>query len=59
MTDYRQAALEYARQHHPEFLNDMAAIVAIPSVSTDPEATGDIQRAAAWVAARTRSAGDG
>ena len=57
MTDHRQAALAYARQHHTEFLNDMAAIVAIPSVSTDPEATGDIQRAAAWVAARLEALG--
>ncbi len=57
MTDHRQAALDYASQHKAEFLNDMAALVAIPSVSTDPEAKADMQRAADWVAARLESLG--
>lgn len=57
MTEHRQAALDYASQHKAEFLKDMSALVAIPSVSTNPDATTDIQRAAAWVAAKLESLG--
>jgi len=57
MTDHRQAALDYASQHQTEFLNDMAALVAIPSISTDPEAQSDVRRAAEWIAARLESLG--
>jgi acetylornithine deacetylase/succinyl-diaminopimelate desuccinylase-like protein len=57
MTDHLQAALDYASQHQAKFLDDMAALVAIPSVSTDPGAVADIQRAAAWVAAHLEALG--
>ena len=57
MTDHRQAALAYASQHHTEFLDDMSALVAIPSVSTDPGAAAELQRAAAWVAAKLEALG--
>lgn len=57
MSDHRQAALEYARQHKTDFLNALKELVAIPSVSTDPEAKADVERAAEWVAARLKSLG--
>ena len=49
MSDHRESALSYAREHHPDFLEKMKEIIAIPSVSTDPERAGDIKRAAEWL----------
>lgn len=40
------------------YLDELAEFVAIPSVSTDPTHAGDVRRAADWVAARLRRAGD-
>ncbi len=57
MIDQRQAALEYARQHQTEFLDSLKALVAIPSISTDPEAKAEMTRAAEWVAARLKALG--
>ena len=57
MTDHRQAALAYARQHNPEFLNALKEIVAIPSISTDPEHKSDIKRAAEWLVERLKQLG--
>lgn len=57
MTDQRQQALAYAREHQTEFLNSMRELVAIPSVSTTPEAADDVRRAAEWVAARLKQLG--
>ena len=57
MIDHRQAALDYASRHKTEFFNDMAALVAIPSISTDPEAKADVRRAAEWIAARLGALG--
>ena len=55
--DHRQAALDYASRHKTEFLSAMRELVAIPSVSTDPQAKAEIQRAAEWLAARLESLG--
>ena len=57
MTDHRQAALDYASQHKAKFLNDMAALVAIPSVSTDPTNADDVKQAATWVANQLKALG--
>jgi len=57
MTDQRQAALDYARQHQTEFLDSLKALVAIPSISTDPEAKVEMTRAAEWVADRLKALG--
>lgn len=57
MTDHRQAALEYARQHQAEYLQNLKEFVAIPSVSTLDEHKGDMQRAAEWVCAKLHSMG--
>jgi len=57
MSDHRSLALQYAHAHKENFLNTLKELIAIPSVSTDPERAGDIQRAAQWVANRLTSLG--
>jgi len=57
MTDSRQAAREYARQHQQEFLDRLKEFVSIASVSTDPDARPEIRRAAEWVAERLKALG--
>ena len=42
---------------HEELRDALAELIAIPSVSADPEHAGDIEAAAAWVAERIRAAG--
>jgi acetylornithine deacetylase/succinyl-diaminopimelate desuccinylase-like protein len=44
-------AVTYARQNHPRFLNELKALLRIPSVSTLPEHKGDCRRAAEMLAA--------
>jgi acetylornithine deacetylase/succinyl-diaminopimelate desuccinylase-like protein len=43
------AALAYADAHLEESLSRLSALVAIPSVSTDPAYAGDCRRAADWL----------
>src|SRR5512140_963133 len=50
-------ALDYAHQNHERFINEMKEILAIPSISTDPEHKADMQRAAEWMADQLRSIG--
>lgn len=57
MTDPRQTALAYAHQHTIDFLQDLKELVAIPSISTDPDHKDDMQRAADWLAGRLRELG--
>ena len=57
MTNPRQAAREYARQHQTEFLDRLKEFVSIASVSTDPQAGAEIRHAAEWVADRLRALG--
>ncbi len=52
MNNFRQNAIEYARSHKIEYLNDLKKIIAIPSISTDPERSVDIQKTAEWLANR-------
>ena len=40
-----------------ELRDQLAELIAIPSVSADPAHAGDVEAAAAWVASRIRSAG--
>jgi len=51
------AAVAYAREHAAQFLEDLKALLRIPSVSTLPEHRGDVQKAAEWVAADLRRMG--
>lgn len=57
MTHPPSAALEYAHANRQRFLEELKALVCIPSVSTDPEANGDMQRAAEWLATQLRDLG--
>lgn len=50
-------ALEFAEQNHERFLNELKDILAIPSISTDPDSKPDMQRAAEWMAAQLRTIG--
>lgn len=51
------SAIEYARQNHARFLQELEEFVNIPSVSTLSEHKGDIERAAEWVADQMRAVG--
>jgi acetylornithine deacetylase/succinyl-diaminopimelate desuccinylase-like protein len=57
MTEHCQAALKYARQHKTDFLDGLKQLVAIPSISTNPENKADMLRAAEWVATRLEALG--
>jgi len=50
MPDQLSASLEYARQNRERFTAELVELVNIPSISTDPLAKEDVQRAAHWVA---------
>ena len=47
-----EQALEYLSKHRDEFLSEWKELVAIPSVSTEPERTPDVERAAGWLRER-------
>ncbi len=51
------AALAYARQNGPRFLEELKAFLRIPSVSTLSEHKKDMHEAAAWLADQLRSFG--
>ena len=51
------AAVAYARENAAVFLEDLKALLRIPSVSTLPEHKGDVEKAAQWVAADLRKMG--
>ncbi len=57
MTQDRQSALDYAREHGERFLAELKEFVAIPSISTADEHRKDIRRAAEWLADRLRDLG--
>lgn len=51
------AAHAYARAHADRFREQLAELLAIPSVSTQPEHGADVRRAAAWLVADMRRIG--
>ncbi len=57
MTDPLTEALNYAQDNQERFLDELKAFVRIPSISTDPQAKEDMQRAAEWVAGQLRHLG--
>ncbi len=57
MIDPRTAAIQYAHDHQPQFLNVLNEFASIPSVSTDPANKDDVQRAAQWLANRLKNLG--
>jgi acetylornithine deacetylase/succinyl-diaminopimelate desuccinylase-like protein len=50
-------AIEFARANQPRFLEELKALLRIPSVSTLPEHAGDVRRAAEAVAAELKRTG--
>jgi acetylornithine deacetylase/succinyl-diaminopimelate desuccinylase-like protein len=57
MSDHRQEALDYIQEHKDKSLNKLKELIAIPSVSTNPEMAGDIKKAAEWVKKELESLG--
>jgi acetylornithine deacetylase/succinyl-diaminopimelate desuccinylase-like protein len=51
------AAVSYAREHGLQFVEELKDLLRIPSISTTPERTGDVRRAAEFVAEGLRHAG--
>ncbi len=51
------AAVKVARENAARFLDELKALLRIPSVSTLPEHKGDVEKAAEWVAADLRRMG--
>ncbi|MBN1146234.1 MAG: dipeptidase [Anaerolineales bacterium] len=51
------SALAYLQDNQARFLEELEEFVSIPSISTDPAAKPDIQRAAEWVAGQLRRLG--
>ncbi len=51
------AAIEFARQNQPRFLNELKDLLRIPSISTLPEHAGDVRRAAETLASEMRRIG--
>jgi len=45
-------AVRYAHEHQREFLDNLLAVLHIPSVSTDPDLKNEVRRAAQWMADR-------
>jgi len=57
MTAATAAWEQHLSGREPEQTAELLEFLRIPSVSTDPERSGDVGRAAEWVAARLRAAG--
>jgi len=57
MSDHRQKALEYVQDHKEQSLEKLKELIAIPSVSTDPDRAGDIKKAASWIKEELESLG--
>jgi acetylornithine deacetylase/succinyl-diaminopimelate desuccinylase-like protein len=57
MVDQLDQALQYAHKNNEKFLHSLKEILAIPSVSTEPEHASDIRKAAEWLASQLRSLG--
>jgi succinyl-diaminopimelate desuccinylase len=47
----------YLAAHHDQYEDDLCELLRIPSVSADSERSGDVRRAAEWVASKLRSIG--
>ncbi len=57
MSNNYEAAIQYAQQHHQEFLDELKEFASIPSISPRPEHKEDVKRAGEWVAGRLRRLG--
>jgi acetylornithine deacetylase/succinyl-diaminopimelate desuccinylase-like protein len=50
-------AIDYIQERRAAFVEELKALLRIPSVSTKPEHTGDMQTAAEWLAEHMRAIG--
>jgi acetylornithine deacetylase/succinyl-diaminopimelate desuccinylase-like protein len=50
-------ALAFAQEHRARFVSELAALVRIPSIGSDPARLADTRRCATWLAAHLRSIG--
>ena len=57
MSDPRSSALDFASAHKERFLDELIEFSQIPSVSTDPERVGDVQKTANWLIKRLTDVG--
>ena len=57
MSERVEASLRYLVEQQDQFIEDLKEFIRIPSISTDPEANADIERAAEWLADRLRALG--
>ncbi len=51
------AAVEFAKKNQARFVDELKALLRIPSISTDPVHVGDVRRAAEFVAAELKRIG--
>jgi len=51
------SAVEFAHQNRDRFLDELKELLRIPSISTQPQHTKDVRRAAEFVAEKLKSAG--
>ncbi len=59
MTPSSQEARTYSRAHGEQFVEELCAMLRIPSLSGDPAHAGDVRRMAAWLAAHMQEIGLG
>src|ERR1700677_704614 len=59
MTNNVATAVAFARENKGRFVEELKALLRIPSISTDPERVGDVRRAAEFVAAELKRIGMG
>ncbi len=57
MTTKVTAAVGFAQENKGRFVDELKALLRIPSISTDPERAGDVRRAAEFVAAELKRIG--
>ncbi len=57
MTTKVTAAVGFAQGNKGRFVEELKALLRIPSISTDPERLGDVRRAAEFVAAELKRIG--
>jgi acetylornithine deacetylase/succinyl-diaminopimelate desuccinylase-like protein len=53
----KMAAVEFARENKGRFVEELKALLRIPSISTDPEHVDDVRRAAEFVAGELKRIG--
>jgi acetylornithine deacetylase/succinyl-diaminopimelate desuccinylase-like protein len=51
------AAVDFARQNYPRFLDELKTLLRIPSISTLPEHNADVAATAAWLAQEMKRIG--